>query len=78
MSDMDERSKMAAMRRKQRHMAEDRSLEFRALQAERARLRTALEEIVHVLAAQPAEEQGSATGGAEALGIARRALDEHP
>jgi hypothetical protein len=49
MSDSDRRSKMAAMRRKQRHMAEERSMEFRALQTENARLRTALEEIARVL-----------------------------
>ena len=45
MSDIDRRARMVSMRRKQRHMAEDRSMELTALRAENTRLRAALEEI---------------------------------
>jgi len=74
---MDKRAKMAAMRRKLRHAAEERSIEFRSLQAENARLRAALEEIVRALGTEPtAGDPGRPVRDAELLDTARRALDD--
>ena len=58
-------------------MAEDRSMEFRALQAENARLRAALEEIVQTLGPErfAGEPEGLVAEGAGAPSIARRALE---
>ena len=80
MGDMERRSRMASMRRKQRHMAEDRSMEFRAVKAESVRLRTALEEIAQMLGAEhlAGEPEGFITAAPQALSIARRALEEQP
>ena len=80
MGDMERRSRMASMRRKQRHMAEDRSMEFRAVKAENVRLRTALEEIAQMLGAEhlAGEPEGFINAGPQALRVARRALEEQP
>lgn len=77
MSDVDRRSKMAAMRRKLRHMAEDGAMEFRALQAENASLRAALEEIVQTLGPEhfAGEPDVLVAAGTEAHDVARRALE---
>jgi hypothetical protein len=77
MSDIDRRAKMASMRRKQRHMAEERSMEFRTLQTENSRLRAALEEIVQMLGPESfaGEPEALVAERAAALSIARQALE---